>query len=68
VLFDLPVKTKELQARVRHIAQAEIAPHAAETDRSEQYPWNCVEVLKREGFMGMTITFCQARTRSCNDR
>jgi alkylation response protein AidB-like acyl-CoA dehydrogenase len=55
VLFDLPVKTKEFQARARHIAQAEIAPHAAETDRSEQYPWNCVEVLKREGFMGMTI-------------
>jgi 3-sulfinopropanoyl-CoA desulfinase len=55
VLFELPPKTKEFQERVRAIAAREIAPHAAETDRSEQYPWACVEVLRREGFMGMTI-------------
>ncbi|MET0539399.1 MAG: 3-sulfinopropanoyl-CoA desulfinase [Xanthobacteraceae bacterium] len=55
MLFDLPPKTKEFQERVRAIAAREIAPHAAETDRSEQYPWACVEVLRREGFMGMTV-------------
>jgi alkylation response protein AidB-like acyl-CoA dehydrogenase len=55
VSFDLPQKTKEFRERVRGIARAEIAPHAAETDRTEQYPWGCIEVLKREGFMGMTI-------------
>jgi 3-sulfinopropanoyl-CoA desulfinase len=54
-LFDLPTGLKDFQARVRHIANTEIAPHAAETDRSEAYPWCCVHVLKREGFMGMTI-------------
>jgi alkylation response protein AidB-like acyl-CoA dehydrogenase len=54
-LYDLPARLKEFQARVRHVANAEIAPHAAETDRSEEYPWNCVDVLKRERFMGMTI-------------
>ena len=54
-LFDLTTELKEFQARVRHVANTEIAPHAAETDRSEQYPWHCVDVLKREGFMGMTI-------------
>lgn len=53
--FDLTEELKEFQARVRQVAAAEIAPHAAETDRSEQYPWHCVEILKREGFMGMTI-------------
>ena len=53
--FDLPASTKTFQERVRHIAATAIAPHAAETDRSESYPWHCVEVLKREGFMGMTI-------------
>ncbi len=53
--FELPQKTKEFRERVRHIAQSEIAPHAAETDRSEQYPWACIDVLKREGLMGMTI-------------
>jgi alkylation response protein AidB-like acyl-CoA dehydrogenase len=55
VPYDLPQKTKEFRERVRHIARTEIEPHAAETDRSEQYPWHCIEVLKREGFMGMTI-------------
>jgi hypothetical protein len=55
VLFDLPSATKEFQERVRHVAHTEIEPHAAETDRSEEYPWHCVEILKREGFMGMTI-------------
>jgi alkylation response protein AidB-like acyl-CoA dehydrogenase len=54
-LFDLPGELKEFQARVRRIANTEIAPHAAETDLSEKYPWHCVDVLKREGFMGMTI-------------
>ena len=54
-LFDLPGEVKAFQERVRQIARAEIEPHAAETDRTEQYPWHCVEVLKREGFMGMTI-------------
>jgi 3-sulfinopropanoyl-CoA desulfinase len=54
-LFDLPQELKAFQERVRHVAQTEIAPHAAETDLTERYPWHCVEVLKREGFMGMTI-------------
>ena len=53
--FDLPHKTKAFRERVRRIALTEIAPHAAETDRSEQYPWHCIDILKREGFMGMTI-------------
>jgi alkylation response protein AidB-like acyl-CoA dehydrogenase len=55
VLFGLSRELKEFQEKVRQIASAEIEPHAAETDRSEQYPWHCVDVLKREGFMGMTI-------------
>ena len=55
MLFDLPEDLKAFQERVRHVARSEIAPHAAETDRTEQYPWHCVAVLKREGFMGMTI-------------
>lgn len=55
MLFDLPPTTKAFQERVRNVARTEIAPHAAETDRSEQYPWHCIDVLKREGLMGMTI-------------
>ena len=55
MLFGLSRELREFQEQVRQIARAEIEPHAAETDRSEQYPWHCVDVLKREGFMGMTI-------------
>jgi alkylation response protein AidB-like acyl-CoA dehydrogenase len=55
VLFDLPDDLQAFQEQVRAIARAEIAPHAAETDRTEQYPWHAIAVLRREGFMGMTI-------------
>lgn len=55
MLFGLSRELRDFQEKVRQIARAEIEPHAAETDRSEQYPWHCVDVLKREGFMGMTI-------------
>jgi hypothetical protein len=55
MLFQLPQELQAFQEKVRRVAQTEIAPHAAETDRTEQYPWHCVEILKRERFMGMTI-------------
>lgn len=50
--------TKEqeaLRARARELAQAEFSPTAAETDRSEAYPWANIEKLRSAGFMGMTI-------------
>ena len=55
MLFDLSDELKAFQARVREVARGEIAPHAAETDRTEAYPWHCVEILKREGLLGLTI-------------
>ncbi|MCP5153220.1 MAG: acyl-CoA dehydrogenase family protein [Ectothiorhodospiraceae bacterium] len=53
--FELTPEQCALAARAREVAEAEIAPTAAETDRTERYPWSTVEVLRREGFMGMTI-------------
>lgn len=50
--------TKEqlaLQARARELAQGEFAPTAAETDRSEAYPWDNIAKLRDAGFMGMTL-------------
>ena len=55
MLFALSDDLKAFQERVRRIASAQIEPHAVETDRSEKYPWHCVDILKREGLMGMTI-------------
>ena len=54
-MFELSVIQKQLQATAREFAKKEIAPRAAEVDRSENYPWKNVELLTNQGFMGMTI-------------
>ncbi len=46
---------QELKERARALAEAEIAPRAAEVDRTEAYPWDNVAALTRAGFMGMTV-------------
>ena len=54
-MYELSAAHLELQATARAIAEEQIAPNAAEVDRTEQYPWDNVEVLKKAGFMGMTV-------------
>jgi alkylation response protein AidB-like acyl-CoA dehydrogenase len=54
-MFELSDTQKELQTSAREFAKKEIAPRAAEIDRSEQYPWENVELLTKQGFMGMTV-------------
>ena len=54
-MYELSAAHLELQATARAIAKEQIAPNAAEVDRTEQYPWDNVEVLKKAGFMGMTV-------------
>jgi 3-sulfinopropanoyl-CoA desulfinase len=46
---------QDLQMRARALAREVIAPRAAETDRTEQYPWDNVKALTQAGFFGMTI-------------
>jgi hypothetical protein len=53
--FQLSPDQKDLQARARELARGGIESRAAEIDRSEEYPWDNVEALKKAGFMGMTI-------------
>ncbi|HZB55613.1 MAG TPA: acyl-CoA dehydrogenase family protein, partial [Reyranella sp.] len=45
----------KLQARVRELAAGPVARRAAEVDRTEQYPWDNVELLKDAKLLGMTI-------------
>ena len=45
----------KLQARARELAAGPVARRAAEVDRTEQYPWDNVELLKDEKLLGMTI-------------
>ena len=54
-MFELSATQKQLQLTAREFAKKEIAPRAAEVDRTEQYPWENVELLTKQGFMGMTI-------------
>ena len=53
--FELSPAQQELQARARALAEAHMAPRAAEIDRTEAYPWDQVERLRAGGFVGMTI-------------
>ncbi|RCW68590.1 3-sulfinopropanoyl-CoA desulfinase [Pseudorhodoferax soli] len=54
-MYDITPAQRELQARARELAQSKFAPTAAQTDRSEEYPWANIELLRKEGFMGMTL-------------
>lgn len=45
----------ELRARAARFAAEIVAPHVADMDRTDDYPWSVVEGLAREGFMGLTI-------------
>ena len=53
--FDLSSEQRALQQRARALAAGPIAQRAAEIDRTEQYPWDNVELLKDAGLIGMTI-------------
>lgn len=53
--FELTAEQQALRSRARDFAQTIVAPRAAEVDRSEQYPWDTVEAMAKEGFFGMTI-------------
>jgi len=54
-MFDLTETQTEIREAARRLAEDKIRPRAAEVDRTEEYPWDNVELLKEAGFMGMTI-------------
>ena len=54
-MYDLTPEQLTLQAQARELAQSVFASTAADTDLTEQYPWNNVAALRDAGFMGMTL-------------
>jgi 3-sulfinopropanoyl-CoA desulfinase len=54
-MFALSDAQKELREHARVLAERKIAPRAAQVDRTEEYPWDNVELLTNAGYMGMTI-------------
>ena len=55
MIFPLTEEQHRLRKRARGLARETVASRAADVDASEQYPWDIVEALAAEGFMGMTI-------------
>jgi hypothetical protein len=53
--FDLTPAQRALQAKAQDLAKGPIAARAAEIDRTEEYPWDNVALLKEAGYFGMTI-------------
>ena len=53
--YALTTEQAALRARARELAEGAVRPRAADTDRSEQYPWVTVRDLTEAGFFGMTI-------------
>src|SRR5260370_36990888 len=45
----------KLQACARELAAGPVTKRAAEVDRTEQYPWDNVDLLKDAKLIGMTI-------------
>ncbi|MEM1160854.1 MAG: 3-sulfinopropanoyl-CoA desulfinase [Pseudomonadota bacterium] len=54
-MYALNAEQLDLQSRARALADGPIADRAAEVDRTEQYPWDNVELLVEHGFVGTTI-------------
>lgn len=46
---------ESLIGRARELAAGIVGASAAENDRTEKYPWHCVEALRDARLMGMTI-------------
>ena len=51
----------ELQARARELAAGPVAARAAEVDRTEQYPWDNVELLKDAAVALAPVTVDEAK-------
>jgi len=54
-MFELTPQQEQLRDRARALASRVLAPAAAETDRTEAYPWAQVNALREAGFLGMTV-------------
>jgi isovaleryl-CoA dehydrogenase len=54
--FPLTKHQQEWQERAAAIAARELAPRAADTDRTAQYPQQSLDALRREGLWGLRVS------------
>jgi alkylation response protein AidB-like acyl-CoA dehydrogenase len=50
--FALPEELEQYRDSVRRFAEKEVAPHAAEADEREEYPWASFEAYRDSGLVG----------------
>jgi alkylation response protein AidB-like acyl-CoA dehydrogenase len=55
MLFNLTPEQQRLQGLAREVAETFVVNRAAETDRTEAYPWDNVRELTKAGLVGYTI-------------
>jgi len=48
--FDFLPKQEELRTEVREFARKELAPHSAEWDKNETFPWEAVKLMGKRGY------------------
>jgi len=53
--FELSEEQRLMQKTVRELAERIIAPRAAETDRSGEFPWESIKELARHNLLGVPI-------------
>ena len=54
-LYRLTEEQEMMRANVKRIAQEKVAPHAAEIDRSGEFPWGILEVLRENHILQIPI-------------
>ena len=52
-MFSLNEEQKMFQESIRQFAKDVVEPRAAEIDEKGEFPWDMVEKLKENGFMGL---------------
>jgi alkylation response protein AidB-like acyl-CoA dehydrogenase len=53
--FELPDELEALRLSVRRLAEDRIAPHAADADEHEAYPWDAWRAWRDAGFAGLAF-------------
>jgi alkylation response protein AidB-like acyl-CoA dehydrogenase len=52
-LYSIPQQHQDFRDLVRQIAQEQVAPRAAEIDRTDEYPWDMRKLLSEQDILGL---------------
>jgi len=55
-LYSIPQEFQDFRDLVRRIAQEQVAPRAAEIDRTDEYPWDIRKLLAEQDILGLPFS------------